>query len=286
MGLVVGLVATSVCGGAAVADPAASDEFTSLVIPVGSSQIAARSIGSGPLVVLIPSLGRPGSDFDPIARRLAGDGFRAVSFDPRGIGQTVTPSQSLVGLTLHDYAADAFGVVEHFGARAHVVGHAFGNRVARTLAGDRPEAVTTVTLLAGGTELPNPRSITGLLKIANPATPEAEFQATVREQFFAPGNDASSWYQGWSRPGMVAQQAATVATPKGQYESGGTAPMLAVQAVQDVIAPPATTEELRSHYPDRVTVAEIDRAGHALVTEQPNAIADAVIPFLRAHPLA
>ena len=53
---------------------------------------------------------------------------------------------------MHDLAADVAGVLEAVdcGAAAHLVGHAFGNRVARCLAVDRPSLVRSVTLLAAG----------------------------------------------------------------------------------------------------------------------------------------
>ena len=36
-------------------------------------------------------------------------------------------------------------------------------------------------------------------------------------------------------------------------------------------------------YPDRVTVADVPRSGHAMMIEQPSAMAEAVAGFLRAH---
>jgi pimeloyl-ACP methyl ester carboxylesterase len=48
-------------------------------------------------------------------------------------------------------AADVAGVLETMDCGpAHLVGHAFGNRVARCLAVDRPSLVRSVTLLAAG----------------------------------------------------------------------------------------------------------------------------------------
>jgi pimeloyl-ACP methyl ester carboxylesterase len=55
-------------------------------------------------------------------------------------------------------AADIAGVLEALAAApAHVVGHAFGNRVARCLATDRPDPVRRVVLLAGGDWSPRTR---------------------------------------------------------------------------------------------------------------------------------
>jgi pimeloyl-ACP methyl ester carboxylesterase len=40
-------------------------------------------------------------------------------------------------------------------------------------------------------------------------------------------------------------------------------------------------QRLAAEFPSRVTVVEIDRAGHALVAEQPEAVANAVLTWLR-----
>ena len=52
-------------------------------------------------------------------------------------------------LTLHDFAADVAAVIEaEGGGPAVVLGHAFGQWVARTLAADRPDLVRGVVLAA------------------------------------------------------------------------------------------------------------------------------------------
>lgn len=76
-------------------------------------------------MVLLPSLGRDVSEFDPLARRLAVAGFRVVRPRPRGFGRSVGPMD---GLTLHDFARDTAAVVEHERAGpAIMAGHAYGH---------------------------------------------------------------------------------------------------------------------------------------------------------------
>src|SRR5438477_3312757 len=66
----------------------------------------------------------------------------------RGVGGSCG---SLDGATLHDLASDVAGVIKAIGCGpAHLVGHAFGNRIARCLAVDQPPLVRSVTLLAAG----------------------------------------------------------------------------------------------------------------------------------------
>src|SRR4051794_41857316 len=77
----------------------------------------------------------------------------------RGVGGS---RGSLDGATLHDLAGDVAGVIKAIGCGpAHLVGHAFGNRIARCLAVDQPPLVRSVTLLAAG----------GVLALSTPRGP-------------------------------------------------------------------------------------------------------------------
>jgi len=117
-------------------------------IPVGAATLSVDLCGTGEAVVLLPSWARGTPDFADLMATLAESGFRAIAVNPRGIeGST----GALNGITVHDLAADVAGVLEALDAvPAHIIGHAFGNRIARCLATDRPELVKTVTLLAAG----------------------------------------------------------------------------------------------------------------------------------------
>jgi pimeloyl-ACP methyl ester carboxylesterase len=57
--------------------------------------------------------------------------------------------------------------------------------------------------------------------------------------------------------------------------------MLILQATEDAIALPANSERLRTEYPSRVTLTQIPRSGHAMLPEQPDLIASAVIGYLK-----
>ncbi|WP_414930024.1 alpha/beta hydrolase [Tsukamurella pseudospumae] len=56
-----------------------------------------------------------------------------------------------------------------------------------------------------------------------------------------------------------------------------------MQGGQDFIAPPEKSETLARELGDRATRVVIDRAGHALIPEQPAAVATATVAFLRKH---
>jgi hypothetical protein len=75
----------------------------------GEVQIEVLAQGAGRRVVLLPSLGRGASDFDAMAERIAGAGYRALRPQPRGIGASRSPQPYA---DLHDCAADIAAVIE------------------------------------------------------------------------------------------------------------------------------------------------------------------------------
>ncbi len=243
-------------------------------------RIACTVRGEGPPVVLVPSLGRGAGDFDDLGRRLAQAGFTAAAMDCRGVGKSTGPMDHL---TLHDYARDVALVIACIGgAPAHVVGHAFGNRVARCAAADAPALVRSVTLLAAGGQVePDADAWRALARVFRADLPDADHLAAVATAFFAPGHDPAVWRDGWWPEAAAAQRAAVAATDPHDFRGGGDAPMLIVQGLGDRVAPPANGRALRDESPGRVRLVEIADAGHALLPEQPEAVAAAVLDFLR-----
>src|SRR5271154_3864642 len=110
---------------------------TRTIVPAGEARIEVIAEGEGPVLVLLPSSSRDSEDFDAIATMFAAAGLRVLRPQPRGMGASVGWMEHL---TLHDFAADVAAVIEAEGGRpAVVLGHAFGQWIARTLAADRPD---------------------------------------------------------------------------------------------------------------------------------------------------
>ncbi len=260
-------------------------QFTDTAISAGDVILGARSIGSGEPIVIHPSLARGALDFDPLARQLAVGGYRVISIDPRGIGQSWAPSSALEqNLTLHSYAADMLAVIRHFGLRkAHVLGHAFGNRVARTLATDHPEVTQTVILCACGGGIPTAGVVQGLSAVTDPMTSAADIRRWTREIFFAPGNDPRPWYLGWYAVPGRAEQGSVGRTDFTKIEGGGKGPMLVVQGKNDIVAPPSIGHALRTKYGSRITVHDIADAGHAMIIEKTEEVAMIILRYLARH---
>ncbi len=252
-----------------------------VTVATDGARIVATVRGEGPLVVLVPSLGRGAADFDDLATRLAAAGYTAVAVDPRNAGESCGGTENL---TLHNYAADVGAVIDELGGPAHIVGHAFGNRVSRCLAADRPELVTSITLLAaGGLVEPAPENREALKRSFKTDLPEVEHLEAVHTAFFAPGNDPRAWQDGWWPCVSAAQSMANRATPRDEWWYGGVAPMLVIQGLDDVIALPQNGRSLRDEMPGRVSLVELENAGHALLPEQPEAITRLILAFLASH---
>ena len=119
---------------------------TRYVVDRGNVHIEVLGQGAGPVIVILPSLGRGAEDYNVVSLLLAKRGFLVLRPQPRGVGASTGP---MTGLTLHDLAADIAAMIEHEGkGPVVVVGHAYGHFVARTLATDRPDLVRGVVLAA------------------------------------------------------------------------------------------------------------------------------------------
>jgi pimeloyl-ACP methyl ester carboxylesterase len=84
-------------------------------------------------------------------------------------------------------------VITRLGAgRAVLVGHAYGNWVARMTAVDHPQLVRGVVIAAAATKQYAPELTVAVTKAGDPALPDRERLEALRFAFFAPGNDAQS----------------------------------------------------------------------------------------------
>ncbi len=252
---------------------------TRLLVPAGPAVIDTIAEGSGPLVVMLPSRGRDSEDYDEVATAVAAGGFRVLRPQPRGMHGSIGP---LDDLTLHDLAADVAAVIEAEQAGpAVVIGHAYGNWVARMLATDRPGLVRGVVLAAAAAKsYPSDLSI-AVTKVADPSVPEAERRRYLQGAFFAPGHDPSIWLAGWFPKASRSQRDAADRTRQAEWWAGGRAPLLDLQAGNDPFKPPSSRNELRDEFGDRVTVVVVPDASHALLPEAPKAVAEAVIRWMR-----
>lgn len=234
-------------------------------------------VGEPSEVVLLPSLGRGADDFEQLVMALGTGGFVPIAFGPSS--PAVVPARG----TLHDLAALVVARLDDAGVgRVHLVGHAFGQRLARCITADHPDRVATLTMLAAGGSVPMPDDIARSLGACFDASlsPE-EHLGHVRRVFFAPGNDPAVWTGGWLPEVAAYQSAAVRRTEAKGWNRAKAARVLVVQGLQDACALPQNGRDYVGKHRDVATLVEIDGAGHALLPEQPDAVAAAVLGFLR-----
>ena len=80
------------------------------------------------------------------------------------------------------------------------------------------------------------------------------------------------------------QRAAVAAVKQNDWWSGGTAPLLDLQAANDPFKPADKRNEMKEEFGKRVTVALIPNASHALIPEQPDAVVEALSAWIKTLP--
>lgn len=230
-------------------------------------------------VVLLPSFGRGAADFNELVAALNGAGFRTLAVQFRGAGHS---ELGLQPADLFDYAEDVRLVLEHAGvdAPASFIGHAFGNRIARSFATRHPDAVDNLVLISSGESPPRPDIAeaisTGLFPIASSATR----REAISRAFFAQGNPVPDhWLRGWYPRAALAQTLAIQRTNPDDWRDAGGLPFLVIQPNEDA-ASPGAGEALQRQLGQQVTFLELQGAGHAALPEQPEILAAMIIEYL------
>lgn len=239
--------------------------------------------GKGPIVALLPSLGRPASDFNELTEALANAGFRTIAID---LDISRKPALKSNGNLFQladrvDTIISALGL--HEDEQIFVIGHAFGNRLARTYATSHSKRVQAVVLLAAGGQIPISKDVRlSLRDCFDPYITNIARSRALRHAFFAQESSIPSyWRVGWDKSLAEIQIHATQTTPYKDWWGSGSVPLLVIQGDKDTIAPATHTSKLlKAEYGDRIDVAIASPAGHALLPEKPDFIASTIIAYL------
>ena len=78
----------------------------------------------------------------------------------------------------------------------------------------------------------------------------------------------------------IAHLATSGRVQRDEWWTGGNAPLLVIQGLDDIAAPPGNGHALRDQVGERVQVVDIPRAGHFVIVEQPEPVAAAVNDFI------
>lgn len=258
----------------------------------GAAKIEYFSRGTGPAVVLLPALAATVQEFEPLIAALNATGYRTLAIHFPGVGESDQPIRSQP--TLWDFADQIATVLEDAGVpaaeRAVLVGRGLGNRVARTFATRYRSRTAAIVLLgAGGKGRGRPdRSVIRkylALQIPGLSLPR---RRKILESLLCVGRDVLPDHA-CRKPSFRAlrlQAGAVLRTKSEAWHAGGTAPILVIQGEQDQVAPPRLAEDLRQEFPDRVELAPVPNAGHALLYDQPEFVSRRIVEFLQGRELA
>ena len=247
-------------------------------------KLVVHQIGHSPEsraeVLLFASLGRESSDFNELAVALSDNGF-AVSLVEAPYIHGARPSHETP--SLFDLAEDIGAYLSTRTQPVFVLGHAFGNRLARATATKFPDQVNGVVLIAAGGLKPiDAKAVEALLNCFDDELLPEEHQSAVRFGFFAGDNAIPEyWLRGWHKQTADIQSRATRMVQSEDWWGAGGKPMLVIAAMNDTIAPPQDTIDLlEREFPDRVSAVRIADAGHALLPEKPGEISAAILDWL------
>src|SRR6202021_630387 len=116
-------------------------------VDIEGGRIAYDVTGSGPLVVLSHGIGDRRQAFRFLAPRLAQAGYRVVSADLRGHGESSMGWTSVTGkeaITRTDIRAALPPLTRHFGGPAVIVGQSISGGAATIAAAKEPELVSGI----------------------------------------------------------------------------------------------------------------------------------------------
>ena len=241
---------------------------------LGDVTVESSIEGEGEPIILIPGNASEVSIFNLISPDL----------NMRGVSGSSGPIENI---TMHDLAGDIAGVIESMGGSpVNVLGWAFGSRIVRCLASDRPELVKSLTLLcAAGKVQPTAETRKVLAKTFTRETPREERIESLKYSYFSPNTQSDLALNALRLTGNwpKARKANTYAgknTSVEEWWDSGTVDLLIIQGLDDRIAPPENGRIYKEKFGDRITLIEIEKAGHFLLQEQPQKISKAIISYL------
>jgi pimeloyl-ACP methyl ester carboxylesterase len=101
--------------------------------------------GSGELVVMLPGMGALRSEYRYLAPQLSDAGYRAVTVDLRGHGESSVPWKSY---DVPTSGGDVLALMEHLNAApAHLIGTSFAAAAVFWAAAERPDRVRSLVLI-------------------------------------------------------------------------------------------------------------------------------------------
>jgi pimeloyl-ACP methyl ester carboxylesterase len=277
-------------------------------LDIQGGTIAYDVIGQGPLVVLSHGIGDRRQAFRFMAPKLAQAGYRVVSADLRGHGESSMGWTSVTGkeaITRTDVAGDLVALIRGIsGGPAVIVGHSISGGAATIAAAIAPDVVSAIVeinpftktqkldlgafLRIGRYRRGMPRLLgtqlfrslrlwMSYLDIAYPSKPADydEYMEALRAKLTEPGRMAEFMKTGKSTPADAEAQLGNVGCP---------ALIIMGSLDPDFPDPQAEGEAIVAAIPaGRGTMAMVSGAGHYPHAQSPDEVAALVIPFLKEY---
>jgi pimeloyl-ACP methyl ester carboxylesterase len=276
-------------------------------LDVEGGRIAYDVTGSGPLVVLSHGIGDHRQAYRFLAPKLAQAGYRVVSADLRGHGESSMGWKSVTGkdaISRTDVAGDLLALIRPFGGPAVIVGHSISGGAATVAAAEQPDLVSGIVEINPFTKTQK-LSLGGLVRIrryrrglsrlmgtqlfrslwiwmryldvAYPTKPAdyAEYMAALAAKLREPGRTAEFMKTGKSTPADAGAQLPNI-----------TVPALIIMGTldPDFADPRAEGDAIVAAMPSGLgTVAMVEGAGHYPHAQSPDQVAALVIGFLKEN---
>ena len=248
--------------------------------------------GSGPLIVAVPGLGDLRQSYRWLIPRLVAAGYRVVTLDPRGQGDSSARWPDYSPGILGD---DISALIEHLGSGpAVVIGNSYGGGAAVQTAAQTPSLVAGLILIGAFVRDPKttvaqrlllsvlfrgPWKISawllyfGTLFKGGKPSDDAAYRARLRANLREPGRFKAL-------QAMLGESRAPIEAQLGQVQT----PTLVMmgQSDPDFSDPVGEADFIAGALHGEVVV--IPGAGHYPQTECPDVTADAILKFLAAHP--
>lgn len=271
----------------------ASDGATALetrLLAVDGGHIAYDDTGGhGPLVIAIPGMGDLRSEYRLLRPELVKAGYRVVTIDMRGFGQS---SAEWHDISARAIGGDAIALIDHLKAgSATIVGNSYAAGSALWAAHEAPDRVSGVVLL--GPIVRDPQNAPWYAK----STVDIGFAGPWRVWFWTtywnslfptrkPADQAqakAALAQNLREPGRMATLQAMIKRSKADTAaivSTSRVPALVVMGTRDADFPDATAEARWLATELHAECLIVEGAGHYPHTEMPEQVTPKVLAFL------
>ncbi|OBH04977.1 MULTISPECIES: alpha/beta fold hydrolase [unclassified Mycobacterium] len=250
--------------------------------------------GTGEPVVFIAGRGGAGRTWHPhqVPAFLAA-GYRCITFDNRGIGDT----ENAEGFTTQTMVADTAALIESLGAApARIVGVSMGAFIAQELMVARPELVKSAVLMATRGRLDRARQFFHDAEVELHASgvqvpPMLDARNRLLESFSrktlnddAAVDDWIAMFTTWpvkQTPGLRTQMYVSPQTNRLAAYRSIAAPVLVLGFADDIVTPAYLGREVADAIPNG-RYLQIPDAGHLGFLERPQAVNAAALQFFKS----